>query len=90
MDTKIQITLKPSSVLKPCQQCGNNTKFFFYSIQMPEARYQLYLVCQCGYDPTEYNNSARGEDVPDDNFEDRLTVAMWYWNRAIEAAGNKH
>lgn len=85
-----QVTMPVNSVVKPCLHCGNNTSFIFCSTQITNFRYKLYLVCQCGYDPTEYNHSGRGEDVPSDNIEGRLIVAMWYWNRAIEAASNKH
>lgn len=88
--TKTEVDLQPNSIVKPCKKCGNNTKFTFCSTKITNAYYQLYLVCQCGYDPTEYNHQARGEDVPDDIASDRLTVALWYWNRAIEVEGYKH
>ncbi len=87
---KIPVSLIPNEHLKPCLQCGNNTEFIFCSTKITESYYQLHLVCKCGYDPTEYDHSARGEDVPSDKFVNRLTAAMWYWTRAVEAADKKH
>src|SRR4051812_42794165 len=83
-----KVTYKPNEYIKPCPECGNNTKFTIHSEQCCEDCCEIWAVCNCGYDLTSYENFGSGnriEDVwggcSDDNCKDAIDIT---WNELIE------
>jgi len=49
--------------ITPCPKCGNNTKFKAYSYQVADDCCNVWVKCECGYDPTICKTEYRYEDV---------------------------
>lgn len=82
--------LKPNVTVTPCPRCGNNTVFTGYSVQVSEDCCEVYVTCQCSYDPTEQNTDYRFEDVWGSLDDDNLMVALSCWNDSMADMTTKH
>lgn len=47
----------------PCPKCGNREHFVGMAQQVAEDCCEVWIVCACGYDPTDGNSEYRMEDV---------------------------
>lgn len=85
---KRSIKYKPNEVISKCPKCQNNTEFTIISEQVAEDGCEIWAVCKCGFDPTNYEELGscyRIESVwggvEDDDCQDALLNS---WNEAIE------
>ncbi len=90
MATTRRFTLKPNTTVTPCPRCGNNTRFTGCSVQVAEDCCEVYVVCQCSYDPTERNSIHRFEDVWGGVDDERLMAALSCWDSALADVAIKH
>jgi hypothetical protein len=74
----------PDSI-KKCPKCGNNSEFTARSDYCAEDCCNIWIECQCGYDPTEENPSGRLEDVWGVLDVENISMAVDCWNEEIEA-----
>jgi hypothetical protein len=49
--------------IEPCPKCGNRERFVGMAQQVAEDLCEVWIVCVCGYDPTEGRSGDRMEDV---------------------------
>lgn len=75
--------LKPNSRIEKCPQCGNNTEFIAHSEQVAEDGCEVWVVCKCGYDPTQYKIGHRLEDVWGTIDRDTIAIALDVWSDEI-------
>ena len=71
--------------ITPCPKCGNNTEFIAHSTQVAVDSCEVWVVCKCGYDPTEFNGLYQYEDVGGGTDDGNCRVALDCWNDAIAA-----
>jgi len=80
-----QFELRQNTTIVCCPKCGNNTKFTAHSQRACEDSCDIWVVCQCGYDPTQDNTLNRLEDtwggLDNGILHDALTYA---WNEVIQ------
>lgn len=77
------VKFKPNQSIEPCPKCKNNTEFTAHSAQVCEDGCEVWVVCQCGYDPTQGNSSDRLEDVWGGTGNDNVLNALSIWNDLI-------
>lgn len=90
MATTRRFTLKPNTSVTPCPRCSNNTVFTGCAVQVAEDCCEVYVICQCNYDPTEQNTDHRLEDVWGSVDDENLMAALSCWNAALADAATKH
>ncbi len=77
------VKYKPNQYIKKCPMCGNNTEFTICSDYCSEDCCEIWVECQCRYDPTAGHGN-RLEDVwggvDDDNCLDAIKFS---WNENI-------
>lgn len=80
-----KVKFKPGDYIKKCHECGNNTDFTVKSDYCAEDCCEIWVNCNCGYDPTAENHGLRIEDVwggvDDENCKWAIEVS---WNEALE------
>lgn len=81
-----KVSLKKNTRVTPCPKCGNNTSFTGYSDYCAEDCCNVWVVCQCGYDPTADDTDKRLEDVWGGVSDDMIMAALSCWNDALPAA----
>lgn len=75
-----QFTINEKADIEPCPECGNKTTFFARSNQVAEDLCNVWVYCECGYDPTEGNEIYRFEDVWGGVTKPNIRVALSVWN----------
>lgn len=81
-----KVTFKPNKLVHPCPKCGNNTVFTVYSQQVSEYCCDIWIVCKCGFDPTEEDTGNRLEDVWGGTHDDNVYNAVnLVWNDLVPA-----
>lgn len=80
-----KIQLKENGTVTACPRCGNNTKFTAHSSQCAEDCCEVWVECECGYDPTAENTLYRLEDVWGSIDSGTVRAALDCWNEAIAA-----
>lgn len=78
------IELIENTQITPCPLCGNNTKFKAYSNQVAEDCCNVWVECECGYDPTAGKTEYRYEDVWGGTGDTMVLMALWCWNDIIK------
>lgn len=78
---KFQLT--ENTKVTPCPICGNNTKFTAYSQQIVEDLCEIWVECNCGFDPTKYKTMYRLEDIWGGTDNGNVRGALDCWNDAI-------
>lgn len=56
-------TIKLDADTSPCPKCGNTRKFVAHAQQVCEDGCEVWVVCECGFDPTTEKIGERVEDV---------------------------
>jgi len=79
----LEYRLKDNNWIVKCPLCGNNTIFKAHSQQVSEDCCDVWVECECGYDPTAEKTGCRFEDVFGGVHEDNVRVALECWNDAI-------
>jgi len=79
----IEYQLKDNDFVVKCPKCGNNTKFKARSQQVAEDNCEVWVECDCGYDPTDEKIGYRYEDVWGGVHEDNVRMALECWNYVI-------
>lgn len=74
---------KGNDTITPCPKCGNNSSFIGHSEQVAIDGCEIWVVCQCGYDPTILRTSYRLEDVFGALDNDNLLAALGCWNDVL-------
>ena len=69
--------------VEPCPECGNRTDFKARSSQCAEDACEIWVECECGYDPTAENSLLRLEDVWGTLNKWSCITALECWNDAI-------
>ena len=82
---------KENESIEKCPKCGNNTKFNIQSRQISEDCCEIWAVCSCGYDPTEFDTGERIEDTWGHINSDTAKMSIMSWNGLIieKRGGNK-
>lgn len=80
-----KVKFKPNSQIQPCPKCGNKTEFTIHGEQVAEDGCEVWAVCKCGYDPTEFAFGFRLEDVWGGCGDDNCYSALRVWNEACIA-----
>lgn len=75
--------LKPNDKVEKCPKCGNNTEFVGHAQQVAEDCCDVWVVCKCGYDPTEGKCGHRLEDVWGSLDKDTIAMALTVWDDEI-------
>lgn len=78
------VKLNQNNIVNPCPKCGNNIIFGVHSSQVAEDCCEVWVECDCGYDPTAENTLKRFEDVMGGTHNDNVLVALDCWNDAID------
>lgn len=85
---KRRVKYKQNEVISKCPKCQNNTEFTVISEQVAEDCCEIWAVCKCSFDPTNYNevgSAYRVESVwggvDDDDCQDAILNS---WNEAID------
>lgn len=63
MTQEKKFRLSENDRIIPCPDCGNNTDFRIKSRTSGEDCHDIWIECQCGYDPTADDEGFRLEDV---------------------------
>lgn len=79
----LEYYLKYNNLFAKCPKCGNNTIFKAFSQQVSEDHYEVWVECNCGYDPTAGKIGHRFEDSFGGVHEDNVLIALECWNDAI-------
>lgn len=74
---------KGSDTITPCPKCGNNSSFIGHSSQVFIDSCEIWVSCQCGYDPTILRTSYRFEDVFGALNNENLLAALECWNDVL-------
>lgn len=75
------VTLRENACITPCPKCGNNSLFTARSQQVGEDICEVWVACQCGYDPTKGNTDHRVEDIWGSLDQDTVMCALLNsWN----------
>lgn len=82
-----RIRLKPNKRIKPCPKCGNNTRFTLNAEQCAVDCCEIFVVCQCGYEPTNEIGD-RYEDVWGYMDTNAAMVALDCWNYTLATEVN--
>lgn len=80
-----KILLKENDQIEKCPKCGNNTVFNAHSCQTSEDSCDVWVVCKCGFDPTEDGKGAlyRHEDVWGGTSNENVLMALDVWNDLV-------
>ena len=76
--------LVPNDKYEKCPKCGNNQEFTAHSSQCTEDACEVWVVCKCGYDPTQDIPTWRFEDVWGGTDDGNCLVALDCWNDIIQ------
>lgn len=87
MGTK-KFNLKKNTQIEKCPKCGNNTEFTAHSEQCAIDTCDVWVVCKCGYDPTQYKIGHRLEDVWGSLDKETIHDALHVWNEEILSLEN--
>ena len=82
--TTRKFNLMPNTSVTNCPKCGNNTKFSAHSDQIAEDGCEVWVVCNCGYDPTADKSIWRPESVMGGLDYGNILGALDCWADAIE------
>lgn len=70
--------------IEPCPKCTNHQEFVGVTQQVAEDCCEVWIVCKCGYDPSQGNDRYRLEDVWGALDAPTLSCALHNcWNAAI-------
>lgn len=75
--------LKDSGSVCACPKCGNSEIFTAHSDYCAEDCCEVWVVCECGYDPTAESCGSRFEDVWGGVGDGNILTAIDCWNDAI-------
>ena len=75
--------LKDSASVSACPKCRNNQIFTAHSDYCAEDCCEVWVVCECGYDPTTDAPGSRFEDVWGGVHVGNILTAIDCWNDAI-------
>lgn len=78
-----KFNIKANNVVCVCPKCGNNTEFVAHSEQCGIDTCDVWIVCKCGYDPTQGKIGHRMEDVWGTLDKETISVAIDVWNDEI-------
>lgn len=70
--------------VEPCPSCGNNTQFVAKSMQSCEDSCEVWVECQCGYDPTLDVIGSRLECVWGTLDKGNVGACLSSWNELIQ------
>lgn len=76
--------IKENTKYMKCLKCGNNTEFTAHSSQCAEDQCETWVVCKCGYDPTENKTLYRYKDIWGGICNGNILIALDCWNDAID------
>lgn len=79
-----EIKLKENTAVTPCPKCSNNRKFKAHSHYCAEDCCNVWVECNCGFDPTKFNTDYRFEDVWGGTDDTNCLAALYCWNDAVE------
>ena len=77
------VRLRENTRITHCPKCGNNTIFKAFSSQCAEDACEVWVECECGYDPTFGRSEYRFEDVRGGTSPDNVEIALGVWNDLI-------
>lgn len=75
-----QLQMTPKATIEPCPKCSNRVIFTAHSQQFAEDCCEVWLVCQCGFDPTAERHSHRLESVMGGVGDGNVLNAIDVWN----------
>lgn len=75
--------LKPNDSVTPCPRCGNNVAFTCHSQQVAEDCCEVWVVCECGFDPFEGRSGHKLEDAMGGCDGDNCINALGCWNTSV-------
>lgn len=75
--------LNINAEIEKCPQCGNNTSFFAHSEQVCEDGCEVWIICKCGFDPTEGKCGHRLQDTMGSLDKETILWALDTWNEEI-------
>jgi hypothetical protein len=78
-----KFNLNKNESIEKCPNCGNNTEFVAHSMQVAEDCCDVWIVCKCGFDPTENKIGHRLEDVWGSLGRETILMALEVWNDEI-------
>ena len=78
--------LKPNDVIEPCPACGNNTDFTAHSQQIAEDLCEVWVECECGFDPTLTTPVSRVESVMGGTGDINVQMAFGVWNELLSSS----
>lgn len=71
-----------------CPKCGNTNVFIGRSEQVAEDGCEIWVECECGFNPFENNSDYRIESVWGSLDEDFLMMALHSWNELTAVNNN--
>lgn len=75
-----KFTISERAGIEPCPECGNHTEFRARSKRVGEDHCNVWVICECGFDPTEGEELERYEDVWGGVKPKNVRVALSIWN----------
>jgi hypothetical protein len=75
--------VKEPSIVTPCPKCGNRTQFFCHSERVAEDNCNVWVVCVCGFDPTENDTGFRFETPYGGVDKENIQIALSCWDDAL-------
>jgi predicted nucleic-acid-binding Zn-ribbon protein len=81
--TKVRFKIQDSDSTKRCPKCGNRTEFKAISEQVQEDGCEIWVECNCGYDPFTWKDKI--ESVMGRIDAEVCRIALGCWNDIITA-----
>ena len=78
-----EVQCYPNNRIIKCPECKNNTKFKAHSSQVSEDCCEIWVECDCGFDPTAEKTEYRYEDTWGGTDDNNVLMALTCWNDAI-------
>lgn len=75
--------LAKSGQVTKCPKCGNDTTFIAHSEQFCVDACEIWVKCECEYDPTELKIGYRYEDIWGGITKDTVAMALQCWDDAL-------
>lgn len=78
------VKLRNNDSVAKCPKCKNNTDFEAHAEQVCEDCCEIWVVCKCGFDPTQEHPIYRVEDIWGSLDQDTVTDAVYSWTEVIK------
>lgn len=80
------LLLKDGAKIRSCPNCGNRKQFNAHSQQISEDCCEVWIECQCGFDPTAERTGHRLESVMGGTGNENVYAAIQIWNDLLTPA----